>query len=72
VDRLFVDQAAVATLMEVKKAQNPDVRRKVIGHMLDYGANDNIDMEACSAGDELDAAALPRPCLGCGGGGGCR
>jgi hypothetical protein len=38
-DHLFLDQDAVPTLVEVKKSSNTDVRRKVIGQMLDYAAN---------------------------------
>ncbi len=39
VDHLFLDQDAVPTLVEVKKSNNTDVRRKVVGQMLDYAAN---------------------------------
>lgn len=38
-DHLFLDQEAVPTLVEVKRSSNTDVRRKVIGQMLDYAAN---------------------------------
>lgn len=38
-DHLFLDQEAVPTLVEVKKGTNTDIRRKVIGQMLDYAAN---------------------------------
>jgi len=38
-DHLFLDQDAVPTLVEVKKGTNTDIRRKVIGQMLDYAAN---------------------------------
>jgi hypothetical protein len=39
VDHLFLDQDAVPTLVEVKRSTNTDVRRKVVGQMLDYAAN---------------------------------
>ncbi len=39
VDHLFLDQDAVPTLVEVKKSNNTDIRRKVVGQMLDYAAN---------------------------------
>jgi len=39
VDHLFLDQDAVPTLVEVKHSKNSDVRRKVVGQMLDYAAN---------------------------------
>jgi hypothetical protein len=38
-DHLFLDQDAVPTLVEVKKSSNNDIRRKVVGQMLDYAAN---------------------------------
>lgn len=38
-DHLFLDQGAVPTLVEVKKGSNSEIRRKVIGQMLDYAAN---------------------------------
>lgn len=38
-DHLFLDQDAIPTLVEVKKGSNTDIRRKVIGQMLDYAAN---------------------------------
>jgi hypothetical protein len=39
VDHLFLDQDAIPTLVEVKKGSNTDIRRKVVGQMLDYAAN---------------------------------
>lgn len=39
VDHLFLDQDAIPTLVEVKQSSNTDVRRKVVGQMLDYAAN---------------------------------
>ncbi len=38
-DHLLVDQDAIPTLVEVKRGSNPDVRRKVVGQMLEYAAN---------------------------------
>lgn len=38
-DHLFLDQDGIPTLVEVKKSTNTDVRRKVVGQMLDYAAN---------------------------------
>ncbi len=38
-DHLFLDQDGIPTLVEVKKGTNTDVRRKVVGQMLDYAAN---------------------------------
>ena len=39
VDHLIVDQDAVPTLIEVKRGSNPDIRRKIIGQMLEYAAH---------------------------------
>lgn len=38
-DHLFLDQDGIPTLVEVKKGTNTDIRRKVVGQMLDYAAN---------------------------------
>ena len=39
VDHLFLDQDAVPTLVEVKRASDTRIRREVVGQMLDYAAN---------------------------------
>jgi hypothetical protein len=36
---LFLDQDAIPTLVEVKRSTNTDIRRKVVGQLLDYAAN---------------------------------
>jgi len=38
-DHLFVDEDAVPTLVEVKRGSNTQIRREVVGQMLDYAAN---------------------------------
>jgi hypothetical protein len=38
-DHLFLDQDAVPTLIEVKRSSNMQIRREVVGQMLDYAAN---------------------------------
>ena len=38
-DHLFLDQDAVPTLVEVKRSENTQIRREVVGQMLDYAAN---------------------------------
>jgi hypothetical protein len=38
-DNLFVDQDAIPTLVEVKRATDTRVRREVVAQMLDYAAN---------------------------------
>ena len=39
VDHLIVDQDAVPTLIEVKRGSNPEIRRKIVGQMLEYAAH---------------------------------
>ena len=39
VDHLIVDQDAVPTLVEVKRASNPEIRRTIVGQMLEYAAH---------------------------------
>lgn len=38
-DHLFLDQDAVPTFVEVKRADDPRARREVVAQMLDYAAN---------------------------------
>lgn len=45
-DHLFVDQDAIPTLVEVKRGSNPELRRKVVGQMLDYAASAPISWPA--------------------------
>ena len=39
VDHLVVDQDAVPTLVEVKRGSNPEIRRAIVGQMLEYAAH---------------------------------
>lgn len=54
VDLVLIDQDAVPTLVEVKRAQSADVPRKVIGQLLGYAAHAS---ETWSASDLRDAFA---------------
>ena len=38
VDLLLIDQDATPTLVEVKRGSNPEIRRTVVGQMLEYAA----------------------------------
>ena len=38
-DHLFLDQDAIPTLVEVKRASDTRIRREVVGQMMDYAAN---------------------------------
>ncbi len=39
VDHLIIDQDAVPTLAEVKRSSNPEIRRTVVGQLLEYAAH---------------------------------
>lgn len=39
VDHLIVDQDAIPTLAEVKRGSNPEIRRTIIGQVLEYAAH---------------------------------
>ena len=39
VDHLMIDQDAVPTFVEVKRSSNSEIRRSVVGQMLDYAAH---------------------------------
>lgn len=38
-DHLLIDQDAVPTLVEVKRGKNPEVRRAIVGQLLEYAAH---------------------------------
>jgi hypothetical protein len=38
-DHVFLDQAAIPTIVEVKRSSDTRIRREVVGQMLDYAAN---------------------------------
>ncbi len=39
IDHLFIDQDAIPTIVEAKRSNNPEIRRQVVGQMIDYAAN---------------------------------
>lgn len=39
VDHLFLDQDAIPTLVEVKRSSSSEIRRAIVGQLLDYAAN---------------------------------
>jgi hypothetical protein len=45
-DHLFVDEDAIPTFVEVKRSSNTQIRREVVGQMLDYAANASAHWEA--------------------------
>ena len=42
VDHLLIDQDAIPTLVEVKRGDSSELRRRVVGQMLDYAAHATI------------------------------
>ena len=54
VDHLFLDQDGVPTLVEVKRGQNTQVRREVVGQILEYAANAISYWPVQRIMDELD------------------
>lgn len=38
-DHLFIDQDGIPTIVEVKRSNNTQIRREVVGQILDYAAN---------------------------------
>ena len=39
IDHLIIDQDAVPTLAEVKRSSNPEIRRTIVGQLLEYAAH---------------------------------
>ena len=39
VDHLLLDQEAVPTLVETKRSSSSEIRRRIVGQMLDYAAH---------------------------------
>jgi len=73
VDHLFVDQDAVPTIVEVKRSSNTQIRREVIGQLIEYAANgvkywpiDRVraQYEASCAADGVDSGERLREALG--------
>jgi len=45
-DHLFVDQNKIPTIVEVKRGSNTEIRRQIVGQMLDYVAHASIYWDA--------------------------
>lgn len=41
-DHLFIDQDGIPTIVEVKRSTNTQIRREIVGQMLDYAANATV------------------------------
>ena len=55
VDHLLLDQDARPTLVEVKRGDNPEIRRRVVGQMLDYAAHATRYWTADTIRERLEA-----------------
>lgn len=53
-DHLFVDQDAVPTIVEVKRSDNTEIRRKIVGQMMDYVAHASIYWDATTLEERFD------------------
>ncbi len=60
IDHLFVDQEAIPTLVEVKRATDTRIRREVVGQMLDYAANATVYWSVERARGEFEAGCEAR------------
>ena len=61
-DHLIVDQDARPTLVEVKQGKNPEIRRTVVGQLLEYAANAAVswsDPGCCSGGQRRPGVCVP-------------
>ena len=47
VDHLLIDQDAIPTLVEVKRSANSEIRRTIVGQMLDYAAHATHTWNVC-------------------------
>ena len=47
-DHLFVDQDAVPTIVEVKRSDNTEIRRTIVGQMLDYVSHASMFWDAAT------------------------
>ena len=60
IDHVLIDQNAVPTLVEVKRGENTDIRRKVVGQMLEYAAHASQTWETTELRDRFEEDAQNR------------
>ena len=60
IDHLIIDQNAVPTLVEVKRGSNPEVRRTIVGQMLEYAAHATLTWTAGELRREFENASIAR------------
>ncbi|MYD71278.1 MAG: hypothetical protein F4W89_11125 [Acidobacteria bacterium] len=56
VDHLIIDQDGVPTFVEVKRSSNSEIRRSVVGQMLDYAAHATKTMEMADVRRDFEAS----------------
>ena len=61
IDHLIIDQDAVPTLAEVKRGSNPEIRRTIVGQMLEYAAHAGHSRSQPTKGDSIPATSW-QPC----------
>ena len=54
-DLLFLDQNGIPTLVELKKANNPDLKKDVVAQILEYGANILLSMDYRDIRERVEA-----------------
>lgn len=54
-DHLFLDQDGIPTLVEVKRSENTEIRRRVVGQLLDYAANAVVHWPAAEIRAKFEA-----------------
>ena len=59
-DHLLIDQDAVPTLVEVKRGRNSDIRRAVVGQMLEYAAHAAHSWTATELRQAFEESTSPR------------
>ena len=60
IDHLIIDQNAVPTLVEVKRGSNPEVRRTIVGQMLEYAAHATLTWTAGELRREFENSSSAR------------
>ena len=60
VDHLIIDQDAVPTLAEVKRGSNPEIRRTIVGQLLEYAAHASETWTAQELRDAFERQAEAR------------
>ncbi len=60
IDHLFIDQDAIPTIVEAKRSSNPEIRRQVVGQMIDYAANAVRYLPISSIRSRFEATCIER------------